>query len=213
MIKLSIALALALTACGGGGEPVAPPVECSVDVFGDSLFYGPTLTPSPATSLTTMTGVTINDHSQMGRTLANLIQEQTHALAVSKSHIVVIELGGNDSFKPTTADEYEQMIHEVRRMFSDRHILFITFVPLDVIEDNIFWTTAVVEAVSSYNTRLLSLADTHSLDLVRWDLVPYAGWQVDTIDGVHRTQAAMDQLLIPLARSITTACETQARHR
>lgn len=206
MKRILITLTAFLISCGGDTPDYTPP-QCSVDVFGDSLFYGPTLDPKPAARLQHLTGVPINDFSQSGRTFADFIQKSQQVIELSKSPIVVIELGGNDSFKPTTTDEYQQMVLTAMGMFRNQHLIFITFVPLEVIDGNDFWTPPVVSAVKSYNTRLLELAVTYDLDLVRWDLVPYTNWQTDTIDGVHRTQDAMELLLQPLSHAISKACK------
>ena len=202
MKRFIITLAVSvLTACGGGSD------TCTVEIYGDSQLYRPTLAIKPADRLSELTGHRIIDHSVIGQTYTEFASRLSTVVAHSEpGSIVVIELGGNDAFIPISDDGYEALVRQTLVAFPDRQIIFITFVPLDVIPDNIFWTEPVVSAIHGYNQRLLKIADQRGLTLVRWDLVPYAGWQTDTIDGVHRTQAAMERLLGPLSDQISTMC-------
>lgn len=215
-----VALFLCLSACGGGGEPTAPPA-CTVELNGDSVMYGLGLAESPAMGLLReRPHWSIEDRSASGVSLRDLMDgysepfKDAPASAYPRgpqgpftaiphtASVVVIEQGGIDALEETTPAEFEQRLRTaVTHLRSIGSVPVLTgIVPL---KPGAIFTEPRVALAVEMNAVTHKVAQEMGVTHAGWDTVEFNP-ETDTLDSIHRTQPASNRLVSRLAAVLDT---------
>ena len=218
-----------LAACGGGGGgapvvvgPTPVITACSVEVNGDSIIVGPTLSPTPMQRLGMLRpGLEIIDKGISGLTLNSLyngygvpydgapaprLGTQLRFNQIQRtSRIVVVELGGNDAYSSLPAVTFEQQLRAIVATIQGEGRVPVLTGIVKLTAAGAF-DQGTVDRAAELNVVIHRVAVEMGVIHAGWDEVPFAG-EVETIDGIHRTQAASDRLVEQLAKTLDQICK------
>lgn len=208
-------MAVALVGCGGGG---ANPAAVTVEIYGDSITFGPAIERNVAAQVKALRpGWTVDDRSAVGLDLRDLVTGYAEPFAgaapsdypkgaqpafdkVQRSaRFVVIELGGNDALSERSPEQFEADLRSVIDvLIREGRVPVLTGIvgvpPSD------YFTPAAMARRDVLNAITHKVAQAYGL--------PHAGWgedylgESDTHDQIHRTQAASDRLAALLVAAI-----------
>ena len=221
-IAFALAAAALLAACGGGGTPAV----CSVEINADSILSGEGLQERPAATLQRMRPAwQIDDRAVGGLFMAALWAGYTEPYrgapasvyprgpqrpfkdVARTSHVVVVEVGGNDALAlPTPADFERDLRAIVTTIQAEGRVPVLTgIVQIEPDAGSLFGPAEHAHSVV-LNTITHRVADDLGVAHAGIDLDPIR--QEDTFDGIHRRPPAVATLL----QRIAVAVEAAAPH-
>ena len=207
-------MAVALLGCGGGSAPA--PV--SVEIYGDSITFGPAIERNVAAQVEALRpGWTVDDRSAVGLDLRDLVTGYAEPFPgapksdypkgaqpafdkVQRSaRFVVIELGGNDALSEWPPEQFEADLRSVIDVLV-REGRAPVMTGIVGVPPSDYFTPAAMARRDVLNAITHKVAQAYGL--------PHAGWgedyrgESDTHDQIHRTQAASDRLAALLVAAI-----------
>lgn len=210
------AILIHLTSCGGGATS-SP--DCSIEINGDSILVGPTLQETPIQTLQRLNpSLKIIDKTVIGLTLADLYLGYTSPYKngpiapqmpfksiLRTSRFIVIELGGNDALG--SIDSYESQLRDiVQTVLSEKRIPILTGI-IQLSPGPIF-DQASIDRTLQINAIQHRIALEFGIPISTFDQGPFDPTK-DTIDLIHRTQAASIVLMEKLNTTIVSVCTKQ----
>lgn len=215
MRLITLALCLALQACGGGGGGADPLPPCTIEIDADSVM-STAAHPEPASAALQRArpGWVIEDRAVTGLTLRSLVQGYAQAYptapvfnparlpfaqASHAAQVVVIELGGNDAYESRDPAVFEaELIAAVTYLQAAHKVPVLTGIvqveAWGAFDDAAGQRIAVLDAITQ------KVAATHGIRHAGWHDVP-----PQTIDGVHPTAERLGALLDRLVAAIDLA--------
>lgn len=213
-----LAAGLLVASCGGGGGVGGPP--CSVDMRGDSILDAPAIEQPGALMARLQPSWQIQDNSIQGLSLFSLVNGHQaryierlkayglpgapFATQARTARVMVIELGGIDALELRDLATFEadlrglvQLLHQEGRVVV---LTGIVQVPVGEI-----YTAERIAHARAINAITLAVAGELGAMHAGWGEAPFAG-EADTLDGIHRTQAASDALVARLIATIRRVC-------
>lgn len=206
-----------LTSCGGGSNH-----SCSVELNSDSIFVTSGSTISPVAILQQLNpSIVIDNRAVGGLTTRDLISGYTTTYAGGpipprgaqkafylESHpsdIIIIETGGNDGFEGVTVDSYRAYLIEfIRVVRSQGKTPIITgIVP---VEPGPVFNESVVSRIRELNAVGLSVAKEFNVEHSGFGEMSYDP-KTDSIDGIHRSEKAIHEVVAILTKSIQKVCK------
>jgi lysophospholipase L1-like esterase len=209
------------TGCGGGGDAtVGQPTQqkFSVEVNGDSIVVGPTLSPAPLELLARLhPDWEIVNKAVLGLTLHSLVNgystpydggavpesgpQSPFAQVPRQSKVVVIAMGGNDAYSNYSLETFENDLRNVvTTLKSEGRIVVLTGIVKLVVAGAS--NQATVDLALEMNTIIRRVATDMGAIHGGWDEVEFAGVS-ETIDGIHRTQEASNRLVLQLSKTLS----------
>lgn len=210
-------LLLMLFGCGGGGTSQVENI--SVELNGDSILFGYLLTLTPADFLkkerpnwviknVTAGGLTLDDYykgyttpyTNASPSVFPAGPQLAYKNIARTSKYIVIELGGNDAYGSISPITFENELREIISTIKlENRIPILTGIVGLVAGDTFDQNT--IDRITYLNKLIRQISvDTNT---------PHAGWDTysfnpvtDTIDGIHRTQPVMNNLMLQLIKTI-----------
>lgn len=221
MLIGALAVLCLVGACGGGGGGASAPEACTVEINADSILSGEGLAERPALTLARMRPEwKIDDRAVGGLFLAALWAGYAEPYAsappavfprgpqkpfnqVSRSsHVVVIEVGGNDALAlPELADFERDLRAIVNTIQAEGRVPVLTGVVQ--IAPGGFFGPAEHGHSLALNAVTRLVADHMGLVHAGFDVEPFDA--ADTFDGIHRRPLAAARLLDRLAQAVEKA--------
>lgn len=224
---LFFALLILLVACGGGGgsDDQAPPAP-SLEIYGDSIPFGPGIERNVAAQIRALRPEwTVMDYSAGGVDLRDVLHgyqepypgaspdvypqgpQPAFAVKAKASRYQVIALGGNDALGMQQPASFEAGLRELIGIArAEGRVPILTGIVNAPTGE--FFTQAVLERRGELNAITLSLAAELGLQHAGWG-EDYRG-EVDVIhDRIHRTQVASDRLAALLVAAVERAAQEE----
>lgn len=204
-IYLLFLLIISLLGCGGGGSGSVQETK-SVELNGDSLMYGESLNQNIPTYIKSKyPNWTIDSRAVGGLSLKSLVSgysepysgadkkiyprgpqiQFSQELHVSK--IIVLEFGANDAYNSCSVQEFESNLRSaIKSIYGFGSVPVLVTIP--IFDTSGVFSTDVALLTASYNVAIRKIGVENSISIAELDTVPFV--MSDTIDGIHRTQAA-----------------------
>lgn len=208
-------MAVALVGCGGGGST---PAAVTVEIYGDSITFGPAIERNVAAQVEALRpGWTVDDRSAVGLDLRELVTGYAEPFAGApksdypkgaqpafdkvrrSARFVVIELGGNDALSERPPEQFEADLRSViDTLVREGRVPVLTGIvgvpPSDYFTPAALARRDVLDAITA------RVAIAYGVRHAHWGK-DYQG-ESDTLDKIHRTQAASDRLAALLVAAI-----------
>lgn len=197
---LLMAISTLLVSCGGGGS--AQNTEpCTVELNGDSIIatnqvasfsgYIKFMRPSFAITDKAVGGMQLN---QMQR--------------VFTSHVVLVELGGNDA-ETLTDEQFKSLFTSViNQIKTEGRVPVVTgVVPLTYEPGSIF-SQAKFDAAQRFDQFIHVYASENKVLDANWRATVSYNREIDTTDGIHLTKAASEKFADQTIKVLDQACKT-----
>lgn len=216
MYKFLILISVLLASCGG-----ADTQHCTVELNGDSIMSGlqiktfatsiKQLRPEFIITDKAVSGLTLRSLANgyitayPGATISNFGPQPAFSKVARNSHVILIELGGNDAYSDYSPIEFRQQLEAmIIIILSEGRIPVLTgIVPLSFVGGT--FDQATIDRATVLDSIVHELAIKYDIVDAQWRTVPYFG-SSDTIDGIHRTQVAADRLVERTVSALDTAC-------
>jgi len=232
MYKFLLLVCFFLTACGGGDAGSTPsghsatvatnvPTTCTIELNGDSIMAGLSIDTFALSIAKKRKDFFIVDKAVAGLSMRSLwngyvtpypggstpsFGAQMPFQRVNRtSHVVLIELGGNDAYGDYPAEEFAfQLEGMIITLMKEGRIPVLTgIVPLTL---GGAFDQATIDRSAVLDEIVHTLAAKYQLIDAQWRTVRYDG-KIDTIDGIHRTQGAADRLVERTIEGLDAACK------
>lgn len=217
--KFISSLLLLLTSCGGGSGSSSQAEIVTLELNGDSILYGPGLNKVSIVLLKELKPKWIViDKAVGGLTLNALYKGYIVPYLNAKpevfplgpqlpfrdvkrnSKFIVIEVGGNDAYNQLPAEIFEAQLREMISILkSENRVPIITGIPGMIAGDTFNQDT--VDRILVNNAIMRKVTKEMNVIHAGWDTYPFNPL-TDTIDGIHRSQEALNNLVIEIIKSI-----------